>query len=195
MALYSPSQVNKLTRELSELRARTSSVTSIASSASSSSALDSEVQGLSMSSLIASAHPISTRRHRSSSSLSTLSTSGLAPGAAQSQASVDRARDAGGKRSRGNSIVPPSLISVTMPAPPRSRAPSVSPSPAAHQQGSAYFSPMQQSPYIVPIPSPSRYEDVAAARSVLEAVRKENETLTARVRELEALLKLDHAAG
>ena len=43
--------------------------------------------------------------------------------------------------------------------------------------------------------SPSKYEEVAAARAALEAALRENEILAARVRELEALLRADNSAG
>ena len=195
-------QVNRLQRELSQLRAQNASAASNTSSVSSSTSavFDSGPADLTTPSSI---YPTTSRRHRSSSSYSTrsLSISSHPPGLAErsSQASVDRARDAGmivpgsGSRSRQNShsvtLASPAMSgSVTMPAPPRtslSRQPSDRPSPGfGHGQGGQYFSAQG-----VHSSDSSKYEEAQQARAALEMARRENEKLVAKIRELEAKLK------
>lgn len=200
-------QVNRLTRELTELRARASSVSSTTSSSASEVLYDSQPA---LSPSLAPTHLISVRSRRSSSNISSRSsTGGLAAPSIQSQASVDRARDAIGSRSRHNSIVPPNISSVSAPAGPRdvniprSRTPSMTrvregstfhvparPTSAHQMQRTLSTTQLQRTPSSSQLErTTSRQDELAAAQAALESVRKENEMLTAKVRELEARLR------
>lgn len=163
-------QVNRLARELSALRAQHSA--SVASNASSS-----NTSAIDPSQAAPEFQPpgSASRRHRSSSSLSTRSFTSHGQfqplGTTTSQASVDRARDAVGMRSREDS-----LAGVGLPLVSRSRAPSASPSPLLMSDAQPYF-------------SSNRYEEVERARAALEVAKRENDRLAARVRELEGILR------
>ncbi|KAF1932990.1 uncharacterized protein M421DRAFT_24128, partial [Didymella exigua CBS 183.55] len=137
--------VNRLTRELSALRAHSASVASTTSSIASNALLDvTDPAGSAAHSgapLQGATHPTSSRRHRSSSSVS---------------------------RSGGLPIH--SL--------PQSHRHSVS-----SQQGSVE---MRRSSSIVSTP---RYEEVALHRAELEEVKRENEVLKQRIRELERAIR------
>jgi len=200
-------QVNRLTRELTELRARASSVSSTTSSSASEVLVDSQ-QALSPS--FTPSHSTSVRSRRSSSSISSRSTTGgLAATLGQSQASVDRARDAVGSRSRHNSVVPSNISSVSAPAGPRdlnitrSRTPSMTrareggifqpparPTSAHQMQRTPSTNQLQRTPSSTQLERTSSHqEELTAARAELELVRRENETLLTKVKELEAQLK------
>lgn len=159
-------QVNRLTRELAQLRAQSASALSnhSNSSASSSAVHDPAIDGQSLPvsatqpyfPLTGPTHPTPSRARRSSSNVShrsSASQSAMLPPAAPvgstSQASVDRARDAVGsitsplQRSRQNSTVLPPPASHR----PTSAAPSPSPSPGLRNthvfvgENAAYFPP------------------------------------------------------
>ncbi|KAF3031667.1 hypothetical protein E8E12_000984 [Didymella heteroderae] len=137
--------VNRLTRELSALRAHSASVASTTSSIASSALLDvTDPAGSAAHSgvpLQGPTHPTSSRRHRSSSSVS-----------------------------RSGALPIHSL--------PQSHRQSVS-----SQQGGVE---MRRSSSIVSTP---RYEEVALHRAELEEVKRENEVLKQRIRELERAIR------
>lgn len=140
--------VNRLTRELSVLRAHSASVASTTSSIASNALLDvTDPAGSAAHSgppLQGATHPTSSRRHRSSSSVSR---SGLPLG--------------------GHSV-------------PQSQRHSIS-----SQQGVGGVE-MRRSSSIVSTP---RYEEVALQRAELEEVKRENEALKQRIRELERAIR------
>ena len=192
--------MNRLTRELSLLRRQTASVASTTSSASNhnNDLTDSHVSGPAL--------PVP-GRHRSSSTLSSRSN---APGTAASareaaappsRPSLDRHRISFSRE--GQNTTPPSLSSSLQHGDYFTHAMSRSHSRSHSQQSSASLLPVPNTatpiltPYIPeharhgpPSPHPtSRYEEVALHRAELEAVKRENETLRRRVRELEASLR------
>ena len=127
--------VNRLTRELSALRAHSASVASTTSNATDSSAAQAELVTGHM-------HPISSRRHRSSSSVSR---SGLPLGAYPHRYSISSqpaTTDAAHRDHRSSSVV-----------------------------------------------STPRYEEVAQQRAELEVVKRENEALKQRIRDLERMIR------
>ncbi|KAI4698049.1 uncharacterized protein J4E84_001183 [Alternaria hordeiaustralica] len=129
--------VNRLTRELSALRAHSASV---ASNTSMSSAADSSVAHAEAPT--GPMHPTSSRRHRSSSSVSR---SGLPPGHVPHRYSISSqpaASDAAQRDHRSSSVV-----------------------------------------------STPRYEEVAQHKAELEEVKKENEALKQRIRDLERMIR------
>ncbi|KAL1799968.1 hypothetical protein ACET3X_000310 [Alternaria dauci] len=129
--------VNRLTRELSALRAHSASV---ASNASMSSAADSSVAHAEAPT--GPMHPTSSRRHRSSSSVSR---SGLPPG-----------------------YIPHRYSISSQPA-------TGDPNPRDHRSSSVVSTP--------------RYEEVAQHKAELEEVKKENEALKQRIRDLERQIR------
>ncbi|KAI4739991.1 hypothetical protein E4T50_09551 [Aureobasidium sp. EXF-12298] len=186
--------VNRLTRELSALRAQHSaSVASNTSQTSSNQALE---PGLS--------YPTSTRQHRSSSnassrSLSTPSTSShvnihhpqpTAPLAGVSQASFDRAAAAAGSTTANPSISRnPSIRSTSGHSTP-ALTPAIPHRPSLSQAasqvstaGSFAFGPA--SPYT----STSSAAEIASSRAELDLVKQENEALRQRVKALERALR------
>ncbi|KAH0389404.1 hypothetical protein KCU89_g16717, partial [Aureobasidium melanogenum] len=197
-------QVNRLTRELSALRAQHSaSVASNASQTSSNQALDT---GLS--------HPTPTRQHRSSSTASSRSLSNpsassshvniqhpqpTAPLAGVSQASFDRAAAAAGSTTTNPSISRnPSIRSTSghsTPALTPASATSLPHRPSLSQAASAIstagsftpgsFTPGPVSPYT----STSSTAEIASSRAELELVKQENEALRQRVKALERALR------
>jgi hypothetical protein len=134
--------VNRLTRELSALRAHSASVastTSIASSAASNAHLDPN-DSSHAGSMTGSMHPTPSRRHRSSSSVSR---SGMPPGSYPHRYSVSSQQgDASHRDHRSSSVV-----------------------------------------------STPRYEEVAHQRAELEDVKRENEMLKQRIRDLERMIR------
>jgi hypothetical protein len=136
--------VNRLTRELSALRAHSASVastTSIASSAASGALLDPN-DSSHAGSMTGSMHPTPSRRHRSSSSVSR---SGLPPGSYPHRYSISSQPAAGDPTHRD------------------------------HRSSSVVSTP--------------RYEEVAQQRAELEDVKRENETLKQRIRDLERMIR------
>lgn len=151
--------VNRLTRELSALRAHSASVASTTSSTASGVLLDVTDSSISHA---GPTHPTSARRHRSSSSVSRNSVS--APYAGIPTYST-----------------PIPLNSATVGIPHRY---SVSSQPATSDPFSA--PQMSRSASVVSTP---RYEEVAHYRQEMEEVKKENEALKQRIRDLERLIK------
>ncbi|OJD17845.1 hypothetical protein AJ78_02086 [Emergomyces pasteurianus Ep9510] len=219
--------VNRLTRELTLLRQQTASVASTASSTSTNLNDPSDSQ-----------HPTPSRRHRSSSNISSRSvagaTSGVIAGGVTSIA-PSRERDAPSSSSRPSlDIARGSLsreASVTSQRQSGNASPLFSSSYQPHgEYGSHHHTPNINSSHPpshsyshshshrssltshpVPIPTPqhstaavdharsgsmsssvgllSRYEEAAHHRAELEAVKRENDMLRRRIRELEANLK------
>lgn len=169
--------VNRLTRELSLLRQQTASV---ASTASSTSTTFNEPDAPYLASAT---HPAPSTRHRSSSSLSSYipavqgsrnrSVSGILPprdiGIPASRPPADLNR---GNRSRGTSVTSRQSESL---------------SSSLHQPGEHF--PNRNSSSHLPTNPMSRYEEAAHHRGELESVRRENEELRQRVRDLELTLK------
>lgn len=127
--------VNRLTRELSALRAHSASVASTTSNATDSSAAHAEL-------LAGHMHPTSSRRHRSSSSVSR---SGMPPGAYPHRYSISSQPATGDIAHRD------------------------------HRNSSVVSTP--------------RYEELAQQRAELEEVKKENEALKQRIRDLERMIR------
>lgn len=137
--------VNRLTRELSALRAHSASVASTASSAAESAATHAE-------SLTGPTHPTASRRHRSSSSVS-----------------------------RNG---PPASYPHPHPHPhshPHRYSVSSQPPPVAAGDARDH-----RSPSVVSTP---RYEEVALHKAELEELKKENEALKQRIRDLEKAIR------
>jgi hypothetical protein len=175
------------------LRQQTASVASTASSTSTG--LGDPTDTLQTSQYLSgSGHPTASRRHRSSSSLSS-----HIPARTGSVASVAPSRDTG---------LPTSRPSGEYPRVGRSREPSVTsprqPASPLLPYGDHVFIPASQShrnsttsqPGVPPentrstsFSSMSRYEEAAYHRAELEAIKRENEMLRRRVRELEQNLK------
>jgi hypothetical protein len=135
--------VNRLTRELSALRAHSASVasTTSVSSAADSSAAHAEASTGPM-------HPTSSRRHRSSSSVSR---SGMPPGSYPHRYSVSSQPATGDASQRD------------------------------HRSSSVVSTP--------------RYEEVAQHKAELEEVKKENEALKQRIRQLERAIRGNDTDG
>ncbi|KAJ5569775.1 uncharacterized protein N7459_009205 [Penicillium hispanicum] len=181
--------VNRLTRELSLLRQQTASV---ASTASSTSTLNDPADGLHGSpSLSSSTHSHSSRRQRSSSSLSAhtpsvqssqaASVTGIAPSRTAESSRTARSREAS-LTSRRPSIG--SLSSYSQhPHGDQHHHYGNSPSVYPHRNS------ISQTHLGLSSSSIARYEEAALHKSELESVRRENEQLRQRVRELENVLK------
>ncbi|KAJ5176130.1 uncharacterized protein N7482_002007 [Penicillium canariense] len=189
-------QVNRLTRELSLLRQQTASV---ASTASSTSTLNEPADGLHASpSLGSSTHSHSSRRQRSSSSLSSHATAqgsqaASVTGIAPSRDSSMPSRSTDHSHSRTARSREPSLTS---------RRPSVGSIPSHSQyshgdQFTHYGSPsiyphrnsVSQTHLGASVNPMSRYEEATLHKLELESMKRENEQLRKRVRELEGVLK------
>ncbi|KAL6706570.1 hypothetical protein ACN47E_005326 [Coniothyrium glycines] len=127
--------VNRLTRELSALRAHSASVASNTSSAAESAVAHAEA-------LAGPTHPTSSRRHRSSSSVSR---SGLPPGSYPQRYSIS------------------------------SQSTTNDPHHRDHRSSSIVSTP--------------RYEEVALHKAEMEEVKRENEMLKQRIRELERIVR------
>ena len=156
-------KVNRLTRELSALRAHSASVASTASSTTSGVILDVTDSSISHAgALTGPTHPTSARRHRSSSSVSRNSISAPYPGVPTYSTAIP-------------------LNSATVGIPHRY---SVSSQPATSDPFSA--PQMSRSASVVSTP---RYEEVAHYRQELEESKRENEALKQRIRDLEKLIK------
>lgn len=199
-------QVNRLTRELSALRAQHSaSVGSNTSSSNSNGGFDSS-DTPSLFSITGPTHPTPTRQHRSSSSLSnrstrSTSTATFPPVPVSSQASVERARDAGGMRSRQNSSVAVGTSVVSLPV--RSSAPSPSPGLQTPNEAGYFPAPTNRtslssmgSTSQARSPSASRqrtsdFDLTTRLQAELAASRREADMLSQRVRELERQLRAE----
>lgn len=186
-----PHQVNRLTRELSQLRQQTASVASTASSTSTG--LTDAVE--------TSIYPTSSRQHRSSSNLS----SHIPPGSAALAASVSSIAPS------RDTALPPSRPSGEFTRAGRSREPSVtsprqpvspygdvgfqlqSQGQQSHRSSVSYshstHPPEARRSTSISSTAGSRFEETAQHRAELESVRRENEMLRRRVRELEQNLR------
>lgn len=180
--------MNRLTRELSLLRQQTTSVTS---NTSSTSTLNDPTDAMHGSpSLSSSAQSHSSRRQRSSSSLSShnasiqgsqaASVTGIAPSRTTDHSRAARSREA----------------SLT------SRRPSIGSLSSYSQSHNDQLSHYGNSPSVYPHRNSAsqahlglssapmaRYEEVTLHKSELESVRRDNDQLRKRVRELEQMLK------
>lgn len=188
--------VNRLTRELTLLRQQTASVASTASSTSTG--LADSLEGPSV-------YPTSSRQHRSSSNLSSHIPSGSAALAA-SVSSIAPSRDTAlptsrpsGEFTRAGRSREPSITSPRQPVSPygelsfqstQSSQVGVSGhrSSASHSQN-IVFPPEARRSTSIPSTVVNRFEETAHHRAELEAVKRENELLRRRVRELEQNLK------
>ncbi|KAF7191956.1 hypothetical protein HII31_06601 [Pseudocercospora fuligena] len=224
--------VNRLTRELTALRAQSASVASNASSVSSTSAnaslLPVDITDPNPThQMMGATHPTPSRRHRSSSSVSassrgiptpSTSASTQAHAGSISQASADRAAAAGGERNSlsrnpsvsasGNNTPARRSMEISRSAqyalphrPSLSRDPSQTTISSMHAQAG---SPAPSS-HVVPNPLPSpaqspasqvsvsnamqHFADTRAQREELEHVKRENDVLRQRVRDLERALR------
>lgn len=168
-------QVNRLTRELTALRQQTASVASTTSSTSTTFNESGDPQHTPPY-LSSATHPIPSNRHRSSSSISsyipavqgsrTRSVSGVAP-------------------PRDSSI--PARPSADLTRSTRSREPSVTSPHQSEAQFSHRASLSRPSSMSV-----SRFEETAHHRGELDSIKRENEILRQRVRDLENTLKKYH---
>lgn len=193
--------MNRLSRELSLLRQQTASVASTTSSASTT--LNDPLDAYHSSPyLVSSAHPTVSRRHRSSSSLSSSyvpvvqgSRTGNGTAIARSREtslSLPSARPNDFSRSaralsitsRQSDQVLPSLAALIQPQPQQQgdNVPNVpGPNQNARQRS---FSPQQ----VPAVGNPPRQE-VLAQRGELEAIKRENEALRRRIRDLELVVR------
>ncbi|KAL2003646.1 hypothetical protein VTN02DRAFT_2909 [Thermoascus thermophilus] len=194
--------VNRLTRELTLLRQQTASVASTASSTSTN--LNDPIDSIHGSHHVSGVHPTSSRRHRSSSNLSS-SFPGISGSTAGSVTGIAPSRDSG---------LPPSRPSGDYPRIGRSREPSFtstrqsgtsSPSlSSSFQQRGDHFphsmghshrlslgtgGAAENNPRSMSSSATARYEEAAYHRAELESIKRENEMLRRRVRELEITLK------
>ncbi|KAF2473503.1 uncharacterized protein BDR25DRAFT_283078 [Lindgomyces ingoldianus] len=161
--------VNRLTRELSALRAHSASVASTASSAASGVLLD-PADAAHTGSLTGPTHPTSARRHRSSSSVSRSSISNPYGGPATFSTGIP-------------------LTPATAGIPHSHHRYSVSSQPATGDPSSAQ---QARSASVVSTP---RYEEVAHFRQELEEAKRENEVLRRRIRELERMIRRSGDTG
>lgn len=210
--------VNRLTRELSLLRQQTNSVASTTSSASAG--LPDASDHNSNHFISGASHPTPSRRHRSSSNLSTRSATTAATGASGiSGSTVGSAAGIAGSTVSGIALARDTMAPYSHSRDPLSRqssvasrrseasSPSISsslyqgehfPSLYGHRHTSSasqqQFPPQSQQPTNAGstrssyIPSTQRYEEATHQRSELEIVKRENEALRRRVRELERSL-------
>ncbi|ORX99213.1 hypothetical protein BCR34DRAFT_576708 [Clohesyomyces aquaticus] len=153
--------VNRLTRELSALRAHSASVASTTSSTTSGVLLEDAAHGGPMT---GPTHPTSARRHRSSSSVS--------------------------RSSMSNPYGGPTTFSIGIPLTPATAGIphshhrySVSSQPATSDPSSA------QQARAASVVSTPRYEEVAHWRQEAEDAKRENDVLKRRIRELERMIR------
>lgn len=190
-------QVNRLTRELTQLRAQTASV---ASTTSSTSELFTDQYPYNSSSSIP---PTSARRHRSSSNLSTRSARSIREAAHNSTSvsgvAAPRDQSVSGSARPSTDIPRPDISRQNSQSAAGQRGPSASvpASPyvsTSHRQsipsnaGEGYGNSHPRSPSITAAVAAARYEEAAFHRAELEAVKKENEALRQRIKDLEKSL-------
>ncbi|KAF2731797.1 hypothetical protein EJ04DRAFT_610031 [Polyplosphaeria fusca] len=157
--------VNRLTRELSALRAHSASVASTASSATSGVLLDmTDASAAHAGALTGPTHPTSARRHRSSSSVSRGSISAAYAGPTTFTTGIP-------------------LTPATAGIPHSHHRYSVSSQPATSDPSSAQ---QARSASVVSTP---RYEEVAHFKQELDEAKRENEVLKQRIRELERMIR------
>ena len=200
-------QVNRLTRELSALRAQTASVASTTSSTSDHFFTNDTSNAGTGTTII----PTSTRRHRSSSSLSARSARSVRDNltSATSVSGVAAPRDQSVQASSRPSmeITRPDMSRQNSTSAAGYRSTSITASPHLTQNAYSYphrtsvsstsasmaasaIDPTAQpfhprSPSLTSAVAAARYEEAALHRAELEAVKRENEILRARVKELE----------
>ncbi|PLB48082.1 hypothetical protein P170DRAFT_476729 [Aspergillus steynii IBT 23096] len=196
--------VNRLSRELSSLRQQTASVASTTSSASTS--FNDPVDALHTSPhLINTAHPTASRRHRSSSSLSSSYVPAVQGSRAGSVAGIAPSREVGLASPRPGDPMRPGRSrepSLTSSRPSEGVLSSFSPSSSQHLP----YQSLDQSSHFPNAPThghrsslsqqrsrttstASRPDEIAHQRAELEVIRRENDALRRRVRELESTLK------
>ena len=188
-------QVNRLTRELSLLRAAHNA--SVVSNASSTSATASTHEPIAESSLLTGAGftiPTTRRHHRTSSSASQnpahqlgSSYEARAQGSRPQPVPLSRQDSAASRHSRTGSPAPPSSFDPSsyfqsQRIPPSSSIPASSVGATPGSVGADQLSPGL-------MPATLRYEETAFYRGELEAAKKENEALKRRIRELERLVR------
>jgi len=196
--------VNRLTRELSLLRQQSASVVSTASSTSTGLLDPTDHNGNHL--LSGASHPTPSRRHRSSSSLSTRSLTGSTPLAASSGTGGNTLSTTAGLAASTVSGIAPARDSATatphasQPRESMSRHNSVASSRRSGASSPAFgyrhSSTSQQpispgnarSPSLNSGAAAARYEETTQHRAELEAVKRENESLKRRIRELERSL-------
>ncbi|OJJ46630.1 hypothetical protein ASPZODRAFT_16385 [Penicilliopsis zonata CBS 506.65] len=190
------SMVNRLSRELSLLRQQTASVASTASSTSTT--FNESLEPLHSPYINSSMHPTASRRHRSSSNLSSYipAVQGSRAGgmAAGSRPATDLGRSC---RSREPSITSPRPSENSL-------SPLLMQPTSQPYQGdylahitSNHHAPASSQRYLPPqqgfsgqqAGTMSRLEEIVHQRGELDAVKRENEALRRRVRELELTLK------
>ncbi|OAL35552.1 hypothetical protein AYO20_05171 [Fonsecaea nubica] len=201
--------VNRLTRELSALRAQTASVASTTSSTSEQLFANDPYNTTTTGTTII---PTNTRRHRSSSNLSTRSARSIR----ESLSNAANTSVSGVAAPRDQSVQASARPSMEMSRPDMSRqnstsatgfrSSSITSSPHLTQGGYAYphrssvsstidgssgvpHAAMTRSPSSNAAIAQARYEEAALQRAELEAVKRENEALRARVKELEKSLQ------
>ncbi|KAF7591784.1 hypothetical protein BBP40_001110 [Aspergillus hancockii] len=186
--------VNRLSRELSVLRQQTASVASTTSSASTT--LNDPLEALHTSSYPSSVYSTVSRRHRSSSSLSSSYIPAVQGSRAGSGAGITPSRDVPLSSSRPGRSREPSLTS------PRQSEGTILPfSPPAlqSQQTDQFSNAADGSPSYTHrnslsqqrsrTTSISRPDEVARQRGELDALKRENEGLRRRVRDLELIVR------
>ncbi|BCS03548.1 uncharacterized protein AKAW2_70426S [Aspergillus luchuensis] len=193
--------VNRLSRELSLLRQQTNSVASTASSTSTT--LNDSVDGLHASPyVISTAHPTSSRRHRSSSSLSSSyipavqgsragSVSGIAP-ARETYLPSTRPDPSRPGRSRESSLTSHRQSEGALPSTPGSHHQTQPTDHAAHHAGSYPHRSSLSQQKTPSISSTSRHEEVLQQRGEVDSLKRENEMLRRRVRDLESVISKLH---
>ncbi|RAL03413.1 uncharacterized protein BO80DRAFT_422879 [Aspergillus ibericus CBS 121593] len=183
--------VNRLSRELSLLRQQTNSVASTASSTSTT--LNDSVDALHASPyIINTAHPTASRRHRSSSSLSSSyipavqgsragSVSGIAP-ARDTYIPSARPDPSRPGRSRESSLTSPRQSEGALPT--LGSIHQNQPTDQLHHTAS--YPHRSSVSHKTPISSSTRHDEVAHQRGEVESLKRENEMLRRRIRELES---------
>ncbi|KAK5995237.1 hypothetical protein PT974_03635 [Cladobotryum mycophilum] len=185
--------VNRLTRELSLLRAAHNA--SVVSNTSSTSAATSTHDAIADSSLLSGSGfsiPTSRRHHRTSSSTSqTQQLASSYEGRSQisrppHSVSLSRQNSAASRRSQTGSPAPPSSLDPSSYFQSQRIPNSILMSSVVATPGSSVVGD-QMSPGI--LPATMRYEETAFYRNELETAKKENEALKRRIRELERVVR------
>ncbi|KAE8365924.1 hypothetical protein BDV27DRAFT_156475 [Aspergillus caelatus] len=185
--------VNRLSRELSLLRQQTASVASTTSSTSTT--FNDQSDAPQASSYLSSTHPTASRRHRSSSSLSSSYIPAVQGSRTGSGAGIIPSRDvplssSRPGRSRESSFTSPRQSEGTLPLSPASAQQSQSDPFSNYVSGSHPYphrnSLSQQRSRTTSI---SRPDEIARQRAELEILKRENEGLRRRVRDLELVLR------
>ncbi|KAE8351064.1 hypothetical protein BDV28DRAFT_137919 [Aspergillus coremiiformis] len=185
--------VNRLSRELSLLRQQTASVASTTSSTSTT--LNDPLDVLHASSYLnSSAYPTVSRRHRSSSSLSSSYIPAIQGSRTGNGTGIIPSRDVPFSSSRPGwsrepSFTSPRQLEGTLSLLSTSGQPSQSDQLSNHAPGPQSYSRNSLSPQRSRTTSVSRPEEIARQRGELEALKRENEGLRRRVRDLELVVR------